>query len=113
MSFTHASMTLHFDDADPVATCTIPGCRWHGHGDAMRDATDAWVRHLAADHRKEWGDDRPRDSDHVPSLEEIIFQAIGHASVCWDPAPGGVFDSEQAKRVADELVTTMRARGAA
>ena len=50
-------MQLRFSDADPVADCLVPGCGWHGHGDSMRDATDAWVGHVAADHRLDWGDD--------------------------------------------------------
>jgi len=46
------------------------------------------------------------------TLEEVVYQAIGHASMCWTPRPEGVFDSEEASRVGAELVTTLRARGA-
>lgn len=56
--------------------------------------------------------DIPADSDHPMTLEEVIYQAIGHASMCWLPRPGGVFDSEEASRVGAELTRTMRARGA-
>ena len=49
-----APMSLHFDDADPVAECHVADCRWHGHGDSLRDATNAWVDHLAAQHREDW-----------------------------------------------------------
>ena len=56
--------------------------------------------------------DRPADSDHPMTLEEVVYQAIGHASMCWTPRPEGVFDSEEASRVGAELVTTLRARGA-
>lgn len=40
------SMTLHFNDADPVATCG--GCGWHTHGDAVVDAVTAWARHVTS-----------------------------------------------------------------
>ena len=49
-----APMSLHFDDSDPVAECHVKGCRWHAHGDSLRDATDAWVSHLATKHRGDW-----------------------------------------------------------
>ena len=51
-------MSLHFEDADPVATCLVGECRWHGHGDAMVDAANAWVAHIASEHRSDWGDDQ-------------------------------------------------------
>lgn len=51
------AMSLHFEDADPVATCLVTGCGWHGHGDAMVDATNAWVAHIADKHRQDWGDE--------------------------------------------------------
>lgn len=34
-----------------------------------------------------------RDSEGRLSLPEAIGQALGFASVCWDPKPTGVFDS--------------------
>jgi hypothetical protein len=56
--------------------------------------------------------DRPADSDHPMTLEEVVFQAIGHASMCWNPRPEGIFDSAEASKVGRELITTLRARGA-
>ena len=57
-----ALMSLHFDDADPIATCLIvpeatPGkqCGWHAHGDSLNDAVKAWTAHLTAEHRDDWG----------------------------------------------------------
>ena len=49
-------MTLHFEDADPVATCRTANCRQHFHGDSVNDAVLAWTAHLAADHRSDWND---------------------------------------------------------
>jgi hypothetical protein len=56
--------------------------------------------------------DIPEDSDHPVTLEEIVFQALGHASMCWNPRPEGLFDSEEASRTGNELLRTLRARGA-
>jgi hypothetical protein len=42
------------------------------------------------------------------ALEERIYTAIGHASVCWDDE--GVFKSEEAKGIGDELVAYLKAR---
>ena len=50
------AMTLHFDDADPVATCMVKDCGWHAHGDSINDAVLAWTAHLTAKHRGDWGD---------------------------------------------------------
>lgn len=37
-------------------------------------------------------------------LKTKIGEAIGHASMCWNPRPGDiVFDSTEAKKVADDL----------
>lgn len=34
---------------------------------------------------------------------QAIFEAIGAASVCWEEYPSGVFDSTQARKVANDL----------
>lgn len=49
-----APMSLHFSDADPVAECHLPGCRWHGHGDSLRDAVRSWLDHLVNEHAYDW-----------------------------------------------------------
>lgn len=59
-------MRLAFGDASPIAYCTtspstssqtLDGtCRWHGHGDSMRDAVTSWSAHVAAEHRRDWGE---------------------------------------------------------
>lgn len=36
-------------------------------------------------------------------LKTQIFQAIGHASMCWSPAPKGVFDTTEALKVGNKL----------
>ena len=42
--------------------------------------------------------------DTLPEhVKEQIFQAIGRASMCWDPIPEGIFDSTQAGSVGEEL----------
>jgi hypothetical protein len=44
------------------------------------------------------------------SVEEIVFQAVGAASVCWEEAPTSVFDSTQAKQVAEDALAEIRRR---
>lgn len=52
--FRSAPVSLHFDDADPVAECHVRGCHWHAHGDSLNDAVLAWTKHLSDKHRKDW-----------------------------------------------------------
>ena len=47
-----------------------------------------------------WPDDFP--------IDDAVGEAMGYASMCWDPAPEGVFDSERASDAADELVAFLR-----
>lgn len=49
-------MSMHFDDADPVAVCLVQDCRQHFHGDSRNDAMMAWSEHVSKDHREDWGD---------------------------------------------------------
>jgi predicted small metal-binding protein len=46
-------MSLHFDDADPVATCLTGNCGWHTHGDSINDAVLAWAKHVTEKHREQ------------------------------------------------------------
>ncbi len=47
-------------------------------------------------------------SDECEDINEIIFQAIGEASMCWDPIPIGVFDSSKAKEIGDKLISKIK-----
>ena len=43
-------------------------------------------------------------SERLPqSLFEAVHQAIGYASLCWEPEPSGVFKSELASLAANNL----------
>jgi hypothetical protein len=43
-------------------------------------------------------------SERLPQpLFEALFQTTGFASMCWDPKPEGLFDSEAAARAANNL----------
>ena len=44
--------------------------------------------------------------EDAKTLDEAVFQAIGAASVCWDSE--GVFESNQAKAIAEELLEGIR-----
>ncbi len=37
-------------------------------------------------------------------MHAAVFQALGYASVCWDEAPTGVFQDQEASRVGEELI---------
>ena len=43
--------------------------------------------------------------EHIPDyIREKVFQAIGHASMCWDsPELAGTFDTEQASEIATDI----------
>jgi hypothetical protein len=43
-----------------------------------------------------WPDDMP--------ISDAVGEAMGFASMCWDPSPTGVFESELASRATDELI---------
>ncbi len=44
----------------------------------------------------------------MSNLEEMVFQALGEASMCWSETPKGVFDSEHAKEVGHKLVADIK-----
>lgn len=49
--------------------------------------------------------------DRAETLNELVFQALGAASMCWEtPEGAGVFDSTRAKAIGDEVVARLRAR---
>jgi len=43
-------------------------------------------------------------------LEQAVFMALGAASVCWDAAPTGLFDSTRAKDIGEELLQFIEER---
>ncbi len=45
---------------------------------------------------------------HMSKLEELVFQALGEASMCWSEMPKGVFDSDHAKEVGKRLIAAIR-----
>jgi hypothetical protein len=42
-------------------------------------------------------------------LREKVFQALGKASMCWNPIPSGEFDSSKAQNIGNELMKEIRA----
>lgn len=40
-------------------------------------------------------------------LHSIVFQALGTASMCWDPKPTGIFDSATAGEVGEALLAAL------
>lgn len=41
-------------------------------------------------------------------IEEIIYMAMGAASVCWNPRPTGEFDSQAATEIGKEAIDKIR-----
>ena len=44
----------------------------------------------------------------MTKLEDIVFQGIGEASMCWSERPKGVFDSTKAARIGDEIMQAIK-----
>jgi len=44
-------------------------------------------------------------------VKSKIFEAIGEASMCWNPRPTGVFDSTHASKVAQNLYDYLKDNG--
>lgn len=54
------------------------------------------------------------EHDGSISVEAMVFQALGAASVCWEhPEAAGVFDSTRARQIGDALVDALRERSSA
>lgn len=46
-----------------------------------------------------------------PTVEQLVYQALGAASVCWEGVPHGVFLSERCKQIGEELIKELKKRG--
>lgn len=45
------------------------------------------------------------------TLEEAVYQTVGHASVCWENMSGtGVFQDDEARKAAENLLSWIRLR---
>jgi hypothetical protein len=42
------------------------------------------------------------------TIEELVGQAIGEASMCWSEPPKGVFDASKAEEIAERLMDDIR-----
>jgi hypothetical protein len=45
----------------------------------------------------------------MEQLNELVFQALGEASMCWEPTPSGVFDSDRCNAIGETLVAAINA----
>lgn len=46
----------------------------------------------------------------VKSLNELVYEAMALASMCWSETPKGVFDDVKAKQIAELLIRNLKAR---
>ena len=49
----------------------------------------------------------PQDS--TSELREAITMKLGEATMCWEPIPSGVFDSERAVVISDDIMNLIQA----
>ena len=47
------------------------------------------------------------------TLESFVFQTLGAASICWSETPKGIFDSDRAKLLGDQLMERIQSDGTA
>lgn len=50
----------------------------------------------------------PGNPERPEGLSALVGEAVGAASVCWDPKPEGVFQSEEASAIVDALLTDLQ-----
>jgi guanyl-specific ribonuclease Sa len=46
----------------------------------------------------------------IDKMKELVFMAIGEASMCWEPTPSGIFKSTKAKDIGERLVRELQAQ---
>jgi hypothetical protein len=78
------------EPADPLADLREEGDRYGTPG-AQEGAQD--------------GPPAPGEGDPLATL---LGEAVGAASVCWEPKPEGVFQPEQASAIVDDLLASLR-----
>lgn len=71
----------------------LPDARWTRdmYDAVFKSASDDSIRHTLS------------EDDHT-----AIFEALGEASMCWEPRPTGVFESDEAKRVGEDLIKKLQ-----
>jgi hypothetical protein len=42
--------------------------------------------------------------DQVDKIKEIVYMAVGEASMCWSETPNGTFDSTRACQIAERIL---------
>jgi len=84
----------------------------HPHAWLRRDEIDADKYYFSETRLawEVWQAAAEHEAVEVPkSIHELVFIAIGRASVCWEnPAGGGVFDSTQATEVGNDLIEALK-----
>lgn len=53
-------------------------------------------------------DDETPDPEPTDPLATVVGEACGAVSMCWDPTPEGVFQSEAASAIVDDLLEAIR-----
>jgi len=78
----------------------------------VRRGPKAWSERWSSDRLQHGEGLLVRYLDEAESFEELIFQALGAASACWNNLEGaGVFESDRCKAIGDELIERLQAMG--
>ena len=48
---------------------------------------------------------RIKEIKFMAELNQLIFEALGEASMCWSETPKGIFDGNKAKIIGDDLIS--------
>lgn len=48
----------------------------------------------------------------MKNIKTIVFESVGHASMCWSETPKGVFDEQEANVVGNKLMDEINAYAA-
>lgn len=97
------------DKCSKPATKSIIWCEGRAYVPVCDDHLDSMVEHITKENHGP--PDKIRDVQRKKAdLESDIYQALGEASLYWDPTPVGVFDSDHAVQVGIKLIDAIKKR---
>jgi hypothetical protein len=71
----------------------------------IESPTGGWWKHYLLHP----GDDHDAEVDYDELLSEVVFQALGAASACWENlSRAGIFESDRAKQIGDDLIADLK-----
>lgn len=77
--------------------------RWHGKAAIYKAMEDRKAMHPMAEKENA----EQFEKDEADRRGDLVFEALGTASMCWDSVPSGVFDSVQAEKIGQWLLASL------